>query len=31
MNELILVLGVFGISALFTYVLYAVGLLREDM
>jgi len=31
MAELLLVLGVFAVSALFTYTLYAVGVLREDM
>lgn len=31
MAEILLVFGVFAVSALFTYALYAVGVLREDM
>ncbi len=31
MAELLLVLSVFAVSALFTYALYAVGVLKEDM
>ncbi len=30
MAELLLVLSVFAVSALFTYALYAAGILRED-
>gem|GEM_PF-3902366 len=31
MSEFLLVLSVFATSALFTYFLYALGILKEDM